>query len=236
MAVEYIMKPNTLDTIGESYRVQVVNSESFGVEDLVEYISRTNSGVSNPEIVSIVAALEDAFAYFLSQGKSFHSPLIRISISIRGSYQKGEFPSSKNIHANASVGPLLQQAAESASVKAGHESVKGMIERVFDVASGQENSVLTIGRNIRIEGKGLSLTGNDAVVEFTSTTGGSPITVYAAQLAVNMPSLLVLDIPANLAQGTYRLSILTHYTGGAVSTALHTISFDIILTAQNPIP
>jgi ferredoxin-thioredoxin reductase catalytic subunit len=31
MAVEYVMKPNTLDMTEESYRVQVVNSESFGV-------------------------------------------------------------------------------------------------------------------------------------------------------------------------------------------------------------
>jgi len=233
MAVEYILKPNSLDTTGETSRAQVVNGESFAMKDLVDYVSRTNAGVSNPELASIVAALEDAFAYFLSQGKSFHSPLLRLSLSIRGSYKKGEFPSSKNVHANAFVGPLLQQAAETASVKIGNETIKGLIDRVFDVTTGQADSVITIGRNIRIEGKGLALSGNDAAVEFKDTIGGSSVTVGVSQLAVNMPSLLVLDVPATLAQGTYRLSIITQYSRNYMkNTAPHTISYDVILTAQ----
>jgi hypothetical protein len=238
MAVEYILRTNTLDTTGESCRAHVVNSESFRAADLVEYVSRTNSGVSKPEIAAIEAALEDAFAYFLSQGKCFHSPLLRLFLSIRGSYKQGEFPSSKNVHANACVGPLLQQAAESASVKAGHESVKWAIERVVDVTTGQADSVLTAGRSIRIEGKGLTLAGNDAAVEFTSTAGGSPIMVQAPQLAVNTPSLLVLDVPeslvsGNVAPGPYRLSIITYYNSKhAQNSTAHTINYDVDLTAQ----
>jgi hypothetical protein len=236
MAVEYVMKPNTLDTTGESYRAQVVNGESFGAADLVDYVSRTNAGVSKPEIASIEAAFEDAFAYFLSQGKSFHSPLLRLSFSIRGSYEKGEYPSSKNVHANAYVGPLLQQAAESADVKAGQESVKWAIERVVDVSTGHADSVLTIGRNIRIEGKGLTLAGDEAAVEFVNTAGGSPLTVHAAQLAVNTPSLLVLDVPATLTPGAYHLSVVTRYTGGTLATSPHTITYDVALNAQSPTP
>jgi hypothetical protein len=231
MAVEYIMKPNTLDTTEESYRAQVVNSESFGVDDLVDYVSRTNAGVSKPEIVSIETAFEDAFAYFLSQGKSFHSPLLRLSLSIRGSYRKGEYPSSKNVHANAYVGPLLQQAAENADVKAGQESVKWAIERVVDVSTGHANSVLTIGRNIRIEGKGLTLAGDDAVVEFVNTAGGAPLTVSAAKLAVNTPSLLVLDVPGTLTPGTYHISVVTRFVPHTTPT-IHTITYDVPLPAQ----
>jgi hypothetical protein len=236
MAVEYVMKLITLDPTKEIYRAQVVNSESFGAADLVDYVSRTNAGVSKPEIVSIEAAFEDAFTYFLSQGKSFHSPLLRLSLSIRGSYEKGEYPSSKNVHANAYVGPLLQQAAESAGIKAGQESVKWTIERMVDVSTGQTDSVLTIGRNIRIEGKGLTLAGDDAAVEFVSTAGGAPVTVAAAQLAVNTPSLLVLDVPGTLTPGAYHLSVVTRYTGGAVAGSPHTITYDVALNAQSPAP
>jgi hypothetical protein len=228
--VEYVLRPNQLDQTGESYRAQVVNGESFGTEDLIDYVSRTNAGVSKPEIASIEAAFEDAFAYFLSQGKFFHSPLLRLSLSIRGSFKKDEHPSSKDIHANASVGPLLQQAAEKGGVKFGQEAVKWAIERVVDVESGSVDDRITIGRNLRIEGKGLTLTGDGSCVEFVPTAGGAPVKAAAGQLAVNTPSLLVLEAPDNLAAGTYRLSVLTEYVPHG-NPALHTITYDLVLTA-----
>jgi hypothetical protein len=231
--VEYVLRPNQLDQTGETYHAQVVNSESFGTEDLVDYVSRTNAGVSRPEIASIEAAFEDAFAYFLSQGKFFHSPLLRLSLSIRGSFKKDEHPASKDIHANAAVGPLLQQAAEKGGVKFGQEAVKWAIERVIDVESGSVDDRITIGRNLRIEGKGLTLEGDGAAVEFTPTGGGAPVTAAAGQLAVNTPSLLVLEAPDNLAAGTYRIAVVTHYNGTHTpKPAMHTIPHDAVLTAS----
>jgi hypothetical protein len=236
MAIEYVMKPNHLDTTKESYRAQVVNSESFGAADVVDYVSRTNAGVSKPEIVSIEAAFEDAFAYFLSQGKSFHSPLLRLSLSIRGSYEKGEHPSSKNIHANAYVGPLLQQAAESASVKTGQEAIRWAIEQVVDVSSGIVDNAITTGKAIRIEGKGLTLVGDDAAVEFLNDAGGAPVKVRAAKLAVNTPSLLVLDVPQVMTMGLYHVCVVTRYTGGAPADSPHTITHDVSLAIQSVFP
>jgi hypothetical protein len=209
-----------------------VNSESFGTDDLVDYVSRTNAGVSRPEIVSIEAAFEDAFAYFLSQGKFFHSPLLRLSLSVRGSFKKDEHPVSTNIHANASVGPLLQQAAEKAGVKHGQESIKWAIERVVDVHSGSVDDRITISRNIRVEGKGLTLVGNDSGVEFVPTSGGAPVKATIDQLAVNTPSLLVFEVPSSLTAGTYRIDIVSMYNpSGAPFSSLHTIPHDVVLTA-----
>jgi hypothetical protein len=231
--VEYVLRPNQLDHTGESYHAHVVNSESFGTDDLVDYVSRTNAGVSRPEIASIEAAFEDAFAYFLSQGKFFHSPLLRLSLSIRGSFKKDEHPLSGNIHANASVGPLLQEAAEKAGVQHGQEAVKWAIERVVDVSTGSVDDLLTIGRNLRIEGKGLTLVGDGSCVEFTPTAGGAPVKAAIGQLAVNTPSLLVLETPDNLAAGTYHLTVLSRYNPhGETFDSLHTIPHDIVLTAK----
>jgi hypothetical protein len=231
--LEYILKSNHLDQMGKSYLAQVVNSESFGTDDLVDYVSRTNAGVSKPEIASIEKAFEDAFAYFLSQGKFFHSPLLRLSLSIRGSFEEGEHPTSANIHANASVGPLLQQAAEKAGVKHGQEAVKWAIERVFDVWTGSVDDRIKIGRNIRIEGKGLTLVGIGSGVEFVPTTGGVPIKATIDQMAVNTPSLLVFEVPSTLTPGTYRIDVLSMYNySGEPFNTLHTIPYDVILTAS----
>ncbi|MDR3275737.1 MAG: DUF4469 domain-containing protein [Treponema sp.] len=230
--VEYVLRPNTLDQTGETYRAQVINSESFGTEDLVDYVSRTNAGVSKPEIASIEAAFEDAFAYFLSQGKFFHSPLLRLSLSIRGSFKKDEHPLSKNIHANASVGPLLQEAAEKAGVQHGQETVKWAIERVVDVYTTSVDSRITLGRNLRIEGKGLTLVGDGAAVEFTPISGGTPVTATAGQLAVNTPSLLVLEAPDSLTAGNYHLSVVTAYNGThEPNPTVHTIPYDVAFAA-----
>jgi hypothetical protein len=209
-----------------------VNSESFGATDLVDYVSRTNAGVSKPEIASIEAAFEDAFAYFLSQGKFFHSPLLRLSLSIRGSYKKDEHPLSKNIHANASVGPLLQAAAEKAGVKQGEESVKWAIDRVINVYTKSVDSSITIGRNLRIEGKGLTLVGDGAAVEFVPTIGGAPVKVTDDQLAVNTPSLLVFEVPDTLPAVSYHIDIVTRYNhNGAPFDSLHTIPYDVVFDA-----
>jgi hypothetical protein len=235
MALEYVMRPNILDHKQETFRAQIVNSESFTTEDLIDYVSRTNAGVSKPEVVSIEAAFEDAFAYFLSQGKFFRSPLLRLSLSIRGSYQKGEHPKAESIHANAVAGSLLQQAATKAELKVGQETIKWAIDRIFDVSTKQADSVLTIGKNIRIEGKGLALVGDAAVLEFISDTAPL-VTVQADRLAVNTPSLLVLDVPTTLTPGPYHINIVTQYTSGSTANAPHTITYDVVLNAQNPTP
>jgi hypothetical protein len=231
--VEYVLRPNHLDQTGETYIAHVVDSESFGTDDLIDYVSRTNAGVSKPEIASIEKAFEDAFAYFLSQGKFFHSPLLRLSLSIRGSFKKDEHPLSGNIHANASVGPLLQQAAEKAGVKHGQEAVKWAIERVLDVYTGSVDDRIKIGRNIRIEGKGLTLVGDGSGVEFVPTAGGAPVKATIDQLAVNTPSLLVFEVPSNVTPGTYHIDILSRYNpSGEPFSSLHTIPYDVILTAS----
>jgi hypothetical protein len=231
LMVEYILKPNHLDHAGESYLAQVVNSETFGTEDLVDYVSRTNAGISKPEIASIEVAFEDAFAFFLSHGKFFRSPMLRLSLSIRGSYPHGVHPDSTAIHANAYVGPLLQQAAERAGLKHGQGAVKWAVERVVDVHSGSVDDRITISRIIRIEGKGLTLVGEDSGVEFVPAAGSAPVKVTSDQLAVNTPSLLVLDVP-NLTPGTYHIDVVTRYNGTHEPTPIpRTIPYDVVLTA-----
>jgi hypothetical protein len=232
--VEYILRPNTLDGMGNSYRAQVVNSESFGTEDLIDYVSRTNAGISRPEIASIEVAFEDAFAYFLSQGKFFHSPMLNVSVSIRGSFKEDEHPTSANVHANAHIGQILQQAAEKAGLKHGQASIKWAIERVVDVSSASVDDRITIGHNIRVEGKGLTVAGAASGVQFAPTAGGAPIKATIDQMAVNTPSLLVFEAPSALTAGsTYHLSILSMYNpNGATFGSLHTIPYDVVLTAR----
>ncbi|MDR3325315.1 MAG: DUF4469 domain-containing protein [Spirochaetaceae bacterium] len=238
MALEYVMKQITFDPTGqadeETYRAQVVNGESFGSDDLVDYVSRTNSGVSRPELASIEAAFEDAFGYFLSQGKNFHSGVFRLLLSIRGRYKKGERPASKNVRVNAYAAAALQKAAANVELKHGAEALKWAIERVHDVTTGQSNGAITIGRNIRIEGRGLELVGDDAAVEFVSVLEPT-VAAPAGRLAVNRPSLLVLNVPEDLAPGTYRIQVTTRYTGYRPIHYPHTISYDMDLTAQNDV-
>jgi hypothetical protein len=240
MAIEYVMKQIVFNQTGqadeESYHAQVVNGESFGPDDLVDYVSRVNSGVSKPEIASIEAAFEDAFSYFLSQGRNFHSPIFRMRLSIRGRYAKGELPTSKNIHVNAAVTSLLQKATKNTTLKYGQKAIKWAIERVHDVTTGLDDGVITCGRNIRIEGKGLELVATGDMVEFIDFLGSTPtITIEAGQLAVNTPSLLVVDVPKNLALSgsMYHICVTTHYRTTGVNPAPHEITYDVPLTAHS---
>jgi hypothetical protein len=234
MGIEYIMKPNALDQSGETFRAQIVNAESFGPEELVDEVMRTNAGSSRPELASMEKAFEEAFAHLLTQGKFFHSPLLRLALSIRGTYQRGELPTSKHIHANAYAGPLLQQAAARAALSAGQTVLKWAITRVFDVSTGKADETLTIGRNIRIEGKGLELEGDqNPRVEFVDAQSHAAlVTLGPEQLAVNTPSLLVLDVPGSLAPGVYQIQIVTQYTGGGKVKSPHMIRYDVALHAQ----
>jgi hypothetical protein len=110
-----------------------------------------------------------------------------------------------------------------------------VINRVEDVYSGKENSVLTPGRNLRIHGQRLRMAGDDPAVIgvwFVGVgEGGLRVRVDDRDLVDNLPSLLTVIVPP-LAVGDYFLEVTTQSSSN--STTLNktprTFRFEIVLT------
>jgi hypothetical protein len=139
---------------------------------------------------------------------------------------------------NMSPAPELHRALEASKVAViGPAPTGPVINRVEDIYSNTENSMLTPGRNLRIYGQRLRIAGDDPAVIGVWFVGadetGLRVRVDDRDLVDNQPSTLTLIVPP-LVPGGYFVEITTQSTGN--SKVLHktprTFRFEVVLTVK----
>ncbi len=108
-----------------------------------------------------------------------------------------------------------------------------VILQVTDVKSGSVNDLLTPGRNLKIAGSKIKVTGEDPSVGvfFVNVVTQARTKVEASDIVTNNPSEVMVVIP-ELAAGTYAIELLTQYSGSQTLKEPRTATLDKQLTVE----
>jgi hypothetical protein len=235
--LEYVLEVNDLTAAPDDYRAQVANVVPHTQEDIADRIMRIGAGLTRSDIAAVLEAEKQVVVEIVSEGGSVNTDLFNAYPSIQGVFHSPEDAVDgihQKVRINLHAGTALRDAAGAVKTKKLPGIVSGtVISSVIDVKTGAQNSLLTPGRNIKISGAKLKITGEDPSVGlfFAPDAGGVPVPVDMSDLVINRPGELIAVIP-NLAPGVYRVRIVTQYSGGSLLKHPHTLTFDKPLTVQ----
>jgi multidrug efflux pump subunit AcrA (membrane-fusion protein) len=110
------------------------------------------------------------------------------------------------------------------------------IAQVTDVASGKVNEILTPGGMVNIKGSRIRIGGDnpDVGLFLINQDTQEKIQIPASAIGMNAPSKVMFVAPADLAAGTYLMSVVTQFIGNTAKLlkAPRTITFNHILTVE----
>ena len=222
----------------EDYIARTISENSLNVRQICEAaVSRGGAEISASAMEHAASLFLKEMAYQLCDGYAVNTGYFTAGTRIRGLFSGTADtydPARHSILFNFSQGEKLRAQIPDIGV-----SILGMahsgsaILHVTDVKSGSVNHIITPGRNLKIQGKGLKIAGESTQNGIFSidAVSNSRIAVETKDIVFNSPSELIIIIP-NLQSGAYHLEVVSQYSRSAIlklprtARLLHTITVE----------
>lgn len=209
---------------------------SFRTEDIARTIVEAGSEITYDTILSILNRSDRIIREKLQQGYSVITGCCQFTPRVQGVWlgESDKFdPARHRVALDMIISADMRQALQRVGVEVLEVKDSGAkIGLVTDTLTGLTDGSITPNDDIRIEGTKIKVEGDasdsNLGVCFIDSTGAShPVT---RRLTQNDPGTLIARVPA-LADGTYRLQVVTRHTGGrALLIAPRTIEYSQPLT------
>jgi hypothetical protein len=216
-----------------------VNSErSLSVKDICKSaVTRGGADIPAASMEHAVNLWLKEMGYLLCDGFSVNTGWFTVVAHLKGVFNSPSETFNKTKHTllfNFNQGAMLRKEIDTVDVQIlGVADSALSVMQVIDVKSGSVNDMLTINRNLRINGNKLKIAGDSANtgVYFVNQDTQARTKVDASDFVTNNPSELVIVIP-ELPAGTYRVEVTTQYGGNTqqLLKAPRTAVFDRLLT------
>lgn len=219
--IKAFLYENQLTDDPDDYTAKVSSERSLGIADVCK------SAVGRGGAPGTAGAMEQNVRFFLKEmiylacdGFSVNTEYFTLDMQIKGVFNSTteKFdPAKHSIYFRYNQGEASRQLIPTVEVQVmGLADVQPAIREVTDVKTGAVNSTITPGKALRIRGEKIKVAGDHpgTGVWFIAGGSGDPIRVEEDEIITNNPSELAVMIPA-LTPGTYRLEVVTQYTGGA---------------------
>jgi hypothetical protein len=193
---------------------RVVNAQSRDKTDLARAIAERNIGISMPEALAMIEALDEITLGWMAQGISINTRIAHYHASIPGKYLEGEYPREAAIRITASK--EVTDLAKTIPLRRVEPVSTIRIESVHDVKSDTQNSLITSGGSVKIKGHNIRVTGIDPTVGVAFVNADNPAAVYpvaAEDLVINNPSDLLVIAPAMTPGEEVFIKVTTQYSG-----------------------
>lgn len=236
--VKAYLYDNALTEDPEDYLARVSSERSLGTSDVCNSsVNRGGADISAASIEHGVNIFFKEMVYQLCDGYSINTGYFTASPLIKGVFKSPDEkfdPQKHTLLFQFNQGDLLRNELSSVEVEILGMAETGLsISQVTDVKTGSVNDLLTPNRNLKITGRKIRVDGDKEGigVYFVNQTSGESVKVDPADLVVNDPSELIIVIP-ELAAGTYKLQVITQFTGSILLKEPRTVLFDKVLTVQ----
>jgi hypothetical protein len=214
--MEYYLIPNKISGDPNNYIARVNNLEITTFERVVEKMTRRGLTSTDTEVISTIKELGYVINEELSLGRAVVTPFAKFYPSISGIFngKDDSFDSKRhNIKAKCSKGKeIVIDESKLQLVKVKHVPATPLIEGFLNYAT-QENDVITPGGTVEVTGELLKVDTSDNEQGIFLRLNGNATKISA--IIHNLPSKLVFNIPAGLAQGDYQLEIRSKINGAA---------------------
>ncbi|WP_262486325.1 DUF4469 domain-containing protein [Flavobacterium sp. B17] len=199
--------------------------------------SRGGADVSASAMEHATELFLKEMAYQLCDGFSVNTGYFTASTTIRGVFDSPSETFNKDKHSiifQFNQGEKLRAEIPNIEVSIlGVAESSAVILQVTDVKSGSVNDLLTPGRNLKILGSKIKVTGEDPSVGiyFVDATTQAKTKVEQSDIVINNPSEVMVVIP-ELPSGSYNLEIVTQFTDRSMLKQPRTALLDKPLTVE----
>ena len=216
---------------------RVVTDKSLNEDDLINMAVQRRTDLSPTTLRASLDILKEIATEQIANGASVYFGLGYFNLVVNGVFigdhaKWNPEKHSLRVHTTASL--ELRNA-----IKSTHVNVRGMsqsgivINNVHDITSDEDNTRLTPGGGVNLQGSKIKIAGdNEGNGIFLTEQATQVVTpIPANAIILNDPSKVSFIVPADLPAGDYLLSITTQYSHG--STLLkdpRTFVFDYVLT------
>lgn len=204
-------------------------------KDIAQRIVEKRTEYRPETITNILDLADQEKAAAVAEGNSVVDGMGQYMISLMGVFDGVTDLFNRTRHAlgvSYNPGKVIRKMLADTDVKISKEAATGpIIGKVIDIKTGSLNDKITAGKVLKINGANLKIVGDETQtgVFFVDSTDASK-TFKSEMLVDNNPSEVKAEIPA-LADGQYRLRIVTQYTKGAKQTkTVRTTEYPILLT------
>jgi hypothetical protein len=223
------------------YVARVSSEHSLSVQQIAETAtSRGGADISATAMEHAVNLWLKEMAYQLCDGFSVNTGWFTAAVHIKGVFDSPmeHFnPEKHHVLFEFQQGAELRKELPSVTVDILGVADSGIvIAQVVDMKTGSVNDVLTPGRNLKITGQKIKVTGTKPGVGILFRSMDDPEATYPVapdEIVINNPSELMIVIPELIAD-TYKLEITTQFSNNKVQLlkAPRTAVFDKILTVH----
>jgi hypothetical protein len=231
---------NLLTPDPNDYAIRVVSERTLGIREICESaVARGGADVSAAAMEHAVNLFLKEMGYQLCDGFSVNAEWFVASPQVRGVANSPGEQFNKDKHTvlfEFHQGAQLRKELENVLVEIlGVADTATLVEQVTDVKTGSVNDLLTPNRNLKISGHKIKVAGDSAAngIYFIHTGTAERIRVDDTDIVTNNPSELIVVIP-ELAVGTYRLEVVTQYSGNSKIPLKdpRSATFDRVLTVE----
>jgi len=229
---------NSLTEDPNDFVGRVVSENTLDVGNVCESaVSRGGADVSAASMQHSVNLFFKEMAYLLCDGFSVNTGYFSVGAHLNGVFNsptENFTPGKHTLSFLFQQGEALRKELSNVDVKILGVAENGTnIAQVTDVRTGSVNDTITPGRNLKIKGSKIKVSGENAGVGiyFINQGNNERTKVETEDIVTNNPSEVIIVTPA-LAAGTYQLEITTQFSGANLLKEPRTTVFDRILTVQ----
>ena len=230
---------NLLTEDPNDYSARVISERSLGVTDICKAAVNRAKAPTTPEAMEHnVMLFLGEMAYQLMNGYAVNTGYFTAAAQVRGVFNSAREQFDLKRHSvlfRFNQGDILRKEIPNIAVQVTGMGESGIIiSHVVDQKTGSVNDLLTPGGMLKIRGGKLKIADDhpDVGVVFEDEAG-NPFRVEQRDIVVNNPAELIVEIPALIPAGRYRLVISTQFTGTNVPLkAPRTAVYEKIFTVQ----
>jgi hypothetical protein len=229
------LKKNELTPDPNDNTAVVSSMGSINKKGLIDVIKADGLELSAETLDDVITRYNRYAARYAASGWNVDTGLVYLRPVITGAVFNKKLDAAKNsVYVSAVQGVEIRKELLNTEVEILGEMPDVMsILQVTNLLSKLSDGTLNRGRNAQVDGTYIRIAGEDPVVGvyFENTENGERIKLDAADVVVNDPSKLILLIPAELPEGSYRLKVVTQFTSGKkLLNSSREKTFDQILT------
>lgn len=213
--------PNELTTNPNDFTLQLIGGMKYSLADIIQLVLLDGATVKTAQ------DLEESFRMVMEKGiemslmgNNVSLEYIQMRASVSGVFDSSTESFTRPKH---EVNPVI--TAGQAYLEAAHQTLvenmgpmqNNIIAQITNRNTGKVNQDITAGGVIELSGKGLKVGGNEMYPAYVyicdTTTGTIAASVTEADLLVNLPTQVMLQVPAKLESGKKYIIKISTLTG-----------------------
>jgi hypothetical protein len=235
--IHYVLADNRLTTLNPNDRsARPVDVISITSKEIAKLLAEANEGISEPEVLAMMAAERELIKKLVLQGHSINSELFNIHFAIPGTYNDDERPKEAVIRVTPTK--QLEEIAKQIPLQLVKTPTQLQIDRVHDVNSDTTNQFLSVGGAVKVFGVNVRVVGEEPGVCAEFISEEDPEAIYpvpTARMIENNPSELVFLVPQMVVGELVKLRITTQFSGNTKNplNKPRSTTFDRVFTVKN---